>query len=127
MVDVTEGGNAILNFTASGLTIFYKMHCEKQTKITLTVIGQYCGPADNCSTSSRTPEVSIETGRLIVQNVTYNRCYSAKTIRGHREIFYNVTVKSEYVLHVLQTVANDTFFVCFGVQMGCREVQPIVL
>ncbi|XP_026092845.1 uncharacterized protein LOC113065634 [Carassius auratus] len=91
VVEVIEGGDAILNFKASGLTIFYKMHCENQTKI--TQIGQYCCLDDNCSTSSRTPEVSIETGRLILHNVNYNRCFSAKTIQGSKEIFYNVTIK----------------------------------
>lgn len=95
-VNVTKGGNAILAFTASGLTFFYEISCEERTKI--TSIGQYCGPADNCSTKSTTG-VSIETGRLVICNVTYNRCYNAipeKNTPG-KETCYNVIVNSEYV------------------------------
>lgn len=93
-MDITAGGNAKLQFNTSGLTFFHETECKNRTNS--TNIGQYCGSDDNCSTRSRTSEVSIETGYLIVYKVTYNRCFSAKTIPEEKTC-YNVTVNSKYV------------------------------
>ncbi|KAF4096361.1 hypothetical protein G5714_022330 [Onychostoma macrolepis] len=90
-VETTEGGNASLPFTTFGLTIFCEIDCEKRTRI--TKIGQYCGPDENCTTNLSTP-FSIETGNLIVRNVTSNRCFSAELIQGtgHSKTFHNVSI-----------------------------------
>lgn len=95
-VETIEGGNASLPFTTVGLTIFCEIDCEKRTMI--TKIGRYCDPDENCTTNLST-SFSIETGNLIVRNVTSNRCFSAELIQGtrHNKTFYNVTINSEYV------------------------------
>lgn len=94
-VETIAGGNASLPFTTVGLTIFCEIDCEKRT--TITKIGPYCGPDENCTTNLSTP-FSIVTGNLIVRNVTSNRCFSAELIQGTRnKTFYNVTINSEYV------------------------------
>lgn len=95
-VEAIKGGNASLPFKTVGLTIFCEIDCQKRT--TITRIGRYCGTVENCTTNLNTP-FSIETGNLIVCNVTSNRCFSAELIQGTGNIktFYNVTINSEYV------------------------------